>query len=187
MKNGSPESNTFSPVRIRARTSPSPPPPVPGPAKAAGFQRSRAYTLTEVAVVLLIAALMFSMVAPVYLNMVETAKSDDVLQELTDMSHEIDDFYKKHGHYPDSLEEVISPVPLDPWGRPYQYLRIDGGTGKGMGQLRKDKNLVPINTDFDLYSMGPDGESVPPLTASTSKDDIIRGRDGKFFGVAADY
>jgi general secretion pathway protein G len=56
-----------------------------------------------------------------------------------------------------------------------------------MSQTRKDKNLVPLNSDFDLYSKGPDGESVPALTAGVSRDDIVRANDGAFIGVAADY
>ena len=57
----------------------------------------------------------------------------------------------------------------------------------GHGHARKDHSLVPINTDFDLYSMGPDGRSSPPLTAKASRDDIVRANDGAFVGVAADY
>ena len=56
-----------------------------------------------------------------------------------------------------------------------------------IGQARKDHNLVPINSDFDLFSAGPDGKSTGPLTAKASRDDIIRGSDGAFVGRAADY
>jgi general secretion pathway protein G len=55
------------------------------------------------------------------------------------------------------------------------------------GQARKDRSLVPINSDFDLFSMGRDGQSQPPLTAGPSRDDIVRGNDGGFVGRAADY
>ena len=151
------------------------------------WQHSRAFTLTEIAVVLLIAGLMISMVPPAYFHIADSMKSDDTVEQLSDLSDKITDYYKQHGAWPDSLEDVVSPVPVDPWGHPYQYLRIAGGSTKGKGKLRKDKNLVPINSDFDLYSMGPDGQSVPPLTANASRDDIIRGRNGQFFGVATDY
>ncbi len=73
----------------------------------------------------------------------------------------------------------------DPWGNDYQYYDI--ATAKGNGKLRKDKNLVPINTDYDLYSMGPDGKSVSPLTATDSHDDIIRANNGRYVGVAEGY
>ena len=148
-------------------------------------RHDRAYTLVEIAVVLLIIGLIISMVPPAYVNIVNAKRSDNAAGELEEIAGKITDFYIKNGHYPDSLEEVISPVPLDPWGSPYEYLRIAGATGHGM--QRKDKNLVPINSDFDLYSKGPDGQSASPLTANLSKDDIIRGRNGKFFGQAIDY
>ena len=53
--------------------------------------------------------------------------------------------------------------------------------------MRKDKFLVPINSDFDLYSMGKDGESVPPLTSKKRRDDIIRANDGQYIGLAEGY
>jgi general secretion pathway protein G len=73
---------------------------------------------------------------------------------------------------------------LDPWGAPYVYLNLDGVP---IGLMRKDQALVPINSDYDLYSKGPDGASVAPLTAMASRDDIVRGNNGAFIGVAADY
>ena len=63
----------------------------------------------------------------------------------------------------------------DPWGNPYVYANHDVVPP---GHRRKDHSLVPINSDYDLYSKGEDGASAPPLTANSSKDDIIRGRDG---------
>jgi general secretion pathway protein G len=56
-----------------------------------------------------------------------------------------------------------------------------------IGQARKDHNLVPINSDFDLFSPGPDGKSTGPLTAKASRDDIVRGSDGAYVGPAKDY
>ncbi len=69
-----------------------------------------------------------------------------------------------------------------------------GGNGGGggppcgsIGQARKDRFLVPINSDFDLYSMGKDGDSVGPLTAQKSHDDVIRANDGGFYGLASNF
>ena len=47
--------------------------------------------------------------------------------------------------------------------------------------------MVPINTDFDLYSKGPDGKSATALTAKISQDDIIRANDGQYIGRASEY
>ncbi len=70
----------------------------------------------------------------------------------------------------------------------------DGGGGGGggastcgSGKPRKDHFLHPINSDFDIYSMGRDGDTVAPLTAKKSHDDIIRANDGGFYGLAANF
>lgn len=64
-----------------------------------------------------------------------------------------------------------------------------GGAGAGGGptQPRKDRFLVPINSDFDLYSMGKDGESVAPLNAAKSRDDVVRAANGAFVGLASKF
>lgn len=87
--------------------------------------------------------------------------------------------------YPSNLAEVGFGSRLDPWGRPYQYLNLE--TLKGNGKARKDKKLAPLNTDFDLYSLGKDGQSLPPLVPPVSRDDVVRARDGRFIGLAADF
>jgi general secretion pathway protein G len=66
-------------------------------------------------------------------------------------------------------------------------LRIAGADLKGKGDLRKDRFLVPLNSDYDLYSMVKDGASKGPLTAAESRDDILRANNGAFIGVAVDY
>jgi general secretion pathway protein G len=60
-------------------------------------------------------------------------------------------------------------------------------TTKGNGKARKDHSLVPLNTDYDLYSKGPDKASVSPLTAKSSRDDILRANNGRFVGPASSY
>ncbi|GAB1722334.1 MAG: hypothetical protein NTNFB01_12300 [Nitrospira sp.] len=54
-------------------------------------------------------------------------------------------------------------------------------------QPRKDRFLHPINSDYDLYSVGKDGETVIPLTARPSHDDVIRANDGSFVGLAVEF
>ncbi|HJR69061.1 MAG TPA: prepilin-type cleavage/methylation domain-containing protein, partial [Gammaproteobacteria bacterium] len=73
---------------------------------------------------------------------------------------------------------------VDPWGRPYVYRRAADAS---RAQLRKDGELVPLNTDFDLYSLGPDGVSALALPAAPSRDDVVRAANGAFIGVAANY
>ena len=150
-------------------------------------QKSKAFTVIEIAVGMMIVALVYTTVTPAIIASINNAKTSTTNNDIEEAQTEIDDFYKKNGRFPDSLDEVFDEVPIDPWGNPYQYTNILNAKGKGKGKFRKDKNLVPINSDYDFYSMGPDGKTASPLTAAISQDDIVRGRNGLFVGVAADY
>jgi general secretion pathway protein G len=86
-----------------------------------------------------------------------------------------------------ALSEIFNPVPQDPWAKDFQYLRLRPSSKGSKGKARKDHSLVPINSDYDLYSSGRDGASVGPLTAKASRDDIVRGNNGSYVGPAEDY
>jgi general secretion pathway protein G len=65
-----------------------------------------------------------------------------------------------------------------------------GGGGPpcgGVGGARKDRFLVPINSDFDVYSMGKNRDTVAPLNPPKSQDDVIRLSDGGFYGLARNF
>ena len=65
------------------------------------------------------------------------------------------------------------------------YVNLMGVNGRG--SARKDKKLNPLNSDFDLYSVGRDGDSRLPLAVKVSEDDVIRALDGRFVGLARDF
>jgi general secretion pathway protein G len=119
-----------------------------------------------------------------YLTAIERARLVRVIADIKNISTVIQDFEHATGRPPDSLADVGMAGLVDLWGNPYQYLRLSGAPP---GPARKDKFLVPINTTYDLYSMGPDGKSSPPLTAQDSRDDIIRANDGGYIGRASEY
>ena len=78
----------------------------------------------------------------------------------------------------------------DPWGRPYVYYPFPPQTGskrRPPAGARMDRFLVPINSRFDLYSVGKDGGSQRALTAAASRDDIIVANDGGFIGLARKF
>lgn len=56
-----------------------------------------------------------------------------------------------------------------------------------IGSARKDGNLVPINTYYDLCSVGKDGKTKLPLRAKDSHDDIIYANDGDYIGLASEF
>ena len=89
---------------------------------------------------------------------------------------------------PATLSGIGRADRLDPWGRGYVYFRFPPTSGRAPPQgARKDRFLVPINSAFDLYSLGKDGSSVAPLGARPSQDDVVVANDGGFIGLAKRY
>ena len=146
----------------------------------------KGFTLIELKATIAIVALLATVALPGYQAYVQRANNSQAIADIMTLGGRIEIFrLKNQGRLPDTLDQIDREIPLDPWGHPYEYLLIDGKTGKG--GIRKDKNLNPLNTDFDLYSKGPDGASADPLTAKASRDDILRANNGAFVGAAADY
>jgi general secretion pathway protein G len=90
-----------------------------------------------------------------------------------------------YDRYPDSLADIGLGDMRDPWGNPYQYLVVFGR--QDVGPVRKDHNLKPVNTSYDIYSMGPNGVTASPFTSTPGKDDIVMANDGDYFGLACQY
>lgn len=141
--------------------------------------------LIELIIGIAVLGILLSIAMPMFNSMQK--KSDDVkaAKYLNTIAITVDNYYLENGKYPDSLADIKMDHLRDPWGNPYQYLKIEGCECKEM--VRKDKSLHPLNTDYDLYSMGEDGITNIPLTAKASRDDIIRANNGKFVGIAEDY
>lgn len=140
------------------------------------------FTLIEIIVSLAILGILAGVALPLYAGYIDRARNETAVADIGGISLALTSYFTDNGKYPDSLAEVRYATYRDPWGNPYQYLNIQ--TAKDKGSMRKDRFLVPINSDFDLYSMGKDGISVPPLTAKASRDDIIRANDGAYIGPA---
>lgn len=140
------------------------------------------FTLIEIIVSLAIVGILAGIAVPFYIGYIDQARIETAISDISAISLALKGYYGDNGKYPDSLAEVRYATYLDPWKNPYQYLNIQ--TAKGKGQMRKDHFMVPINSDFDLYSMGKDGISQSPLTAKASRDDIIRANDGAYIGLA---
>jgi general secretion pathway protein G len=151
------------------------------------MRMSKGFGLLELMVVLVVAGLLTSLAIPAYNGFVDRARTARAIGDIASISLEIEKFRLANDVLaPVDLAELPVAMPLDPWGRPYSYLNI-AAAGPGNGAFRKDGNLNPLNTDFDLFSSGKDGDSQGPLNASASRDDIVRANNGAFIGRAEDY
>lgn len=145
----------------------------------------RGFTLLELMLAIAMSAVLGALAVGGYRTFVDRTRVTRAVADIGDIQMVLDRYQLNRGELPDLLIEAGLGGRTDPWGAPYQYLNF--ADVMGVGQMRKDRNLVPINTDYDLYSVGPDGRSVPPLTARASQDDIVRANDGRFIGPAKDY
>ncbi|HVP56918.1 MAG TPA: prepilin-type cleavage/methylation domain-containing protein, partial [bacterium] len=94
-------------------------------------------------------------------------------------------YYRNNNTYPATLDDAMIATPIDPWGNPYKYVSSQDPNWYALQRL--DRNMRPLNSDFDLYSMGLDGRSAPALTAAVSHDDVIRAANGGFLDLATLY
>ena len=148
------------------------------------MRRTMGYTLIEVMIVTGIIGIAVSLAYPSYINYFDKLDTATVESDFQTIDQKMAIYFASYGKYPPSLGAIGMDID-DPWGEPYQYLNME--LANGNGKKRKDHNLVPINTDYDLYSKGPDGKSASPLTAAISQDDIVRANNGGYIGVASDY
>jgi general secretion pathway protein G len=145
----------------------------------------RGFTLVEIVIVIAIAGILVWIGVPVVQGYMDRARVAQAVTEIGDMSTKIRAQIRSKGALPDSLDAAGFGGRVDPWGHQYQYLNLF--TSKGNGVARKDKKLAPLNSDFDLYSVGADGDTAASLVNAKSRDDIVRARDGGFIGLASDF
>lgn len=116
------------------------------------------FTLLELLVVLVIVGLLVGYVGPKYFSHLGKSEVKAAKMQMSSLRKALDVYRLDNGKYPDQQQGlnalIVAPessvkwqgpylekaVPNDPWGRPYQY-RIPGE-----------------NRDFDLISLGADGQ-----------------------------
>lgn len=205
-------------------------------------RRSRGFTILELTLVLGIVATLSGLALPLYVGYLEKARVARSIAEIHIFQKVIDLYELTNGVLPENLIEPGVGSPLDPWGSPYEYVKLaddcaggqggigggnsgnngggnngnngggnngggnngnngggnngnngggngncNGNGGSNRGDARKDRHLNPINSDYDLYSMGKNRDSKKPLQNPKSHDDVIRANDGSFVGLATDF
>jgi len=152
-----------------------------------GSGKVNGFSLLDLMLTLVIASLLAALAVPAYNGFLDKGRYAKAIGDIGAISIEIESFrLRNNDRIPLDLDELPVEIPLDPWGNPYVFLNIKAA-GPGKGGLRKDGKLNPLNTDFDLFSMGSDGDSKDPLSAKASRDDIVRANNGDFIGLGEDY
>lgn len=117
-------------------------------------KRRAGFSLVEIMVVLVIIGLLAGVVTINVRNYLITGRQNTAKMEVARICEALETFYSVHGRFPDNAEglavltqasdklpePMLSRVPVDPWGKPYQYNRP--------GQ----------NTPYEVISYGADGQ-----------------------------
>ena len=158
-------------------------------AKRGGGRRARhacaGFTFLELLIVMAVAMTIAAMAIPSMQNAILSARVSRSVGDVRTIGQAALGFYAQNGAAPNTLTDIGYDQQVDPWGNAYQYLGFTAATTTS--QMRTDSFGVPINTFFDLYSMGADKATATSLASPESQDDIIWANDGTYLGLASNY
>jgi general secretion pathway protein G len=143
------------------------------------------FSLIELLIVMAVLMILAAMAVPRMQAAIQAAKISRAVGDVRTIGQAALGFYAETGAAPVTLVDVGYDEQKDPWGNAYQYRGFTSTTNPA--QMRTDRFGVPINTFFDLYTMGADGQSAFSLTAPQSQDDVIWANDGVYMGLASNY
>ena len=133
--------------------------------------------------VVAIIATLAAIAIPVGSKYIDRARITRAKSEIRMLEREITVYSMENNTYPNDLDDIDQSGVLDPWGNPYEYLNI-ADLNPPRGKMRKDRFFVPVNSDYDLFSRGKDGETRKPFQNPKARDDIVRANDGQYVGLA---
>ena len=103
---------------------------------------SAGFTLIELLVVLAIVAMLLTLAVPRYFQSIDNAKETLLIENLRLTRDTLDKYYGDTGHYPESLEELVTKkylraLPIDPVSNaPWVLISPDGENTKTVYNLK---------------------------------------------------
>ena len=151
-------------------------------------RRSLGFTIIELMIVVAILGILSALSTVQYLSYIEKVRVTRAIFDIKKLQTEIDSYLFEGRPPPNRLADV-GLGGKDPWGFPYRYLPLRNARGIQINaaRARKDRFLVPLNDDYDLYAIGKDGRTAVSLASPLSQDDVVRANDGAFIGLGKHY
>ena len=139
----------------------------------------KAFTLVELLITVAIVATLAVIGVPQYTSYKDNQNNATATIDIRNTESQIERFRAVNGNLPATLAAANIVPPTDPWGNAYIYVCCPGN--------RWDKSVKPLNKDYDLLSMGKNGQTDTKIWKSAAADDIIRGNTGAYIGLASQY
>ncbi|MGI9626189.1 MAG: type II secretion system protein [Longimicrobiales bacterium] len=152
------------------------------------LRRRLGFTLIELAVVVSFLGVITTIAIPRWHAGVEESRVARAIGDVRAIEMAIVTYKRSQREWPDDLADVGYGGAQDPWGNAYVY-HVTDGSKKNDEKIKskKDKFFKPLNSDFDLYSPGPDGLTEENIDHKTSLDDVVRAINGRYVGTGAGY
>ena len=100
---------------------------------------NRGFTLIETMVAFVLVGTLAAIAIPFYSEYKNKALVTRCILELNMIEKDIMSYMFNNDGFPDDLSDLGSQIPTDPWGNPYEYLKIEGQEKLVKGKMRKDK------------------------------------------------
>lgn len=145
----------------------------------------RGFTLLELLAVMAIIGVLSAIAVPRIRTAIDQARVAKAIGDIKNMQTDLQAIEASGQPLPATLAGIGRAGLLDPWGNPYVYVVFPPGPPPG--SARQDAFAVPVNSTFDLYSLGKDGMSSPSFLSPDSRDDVVRANDGGFIGLVKKF
>jgi len=140
----------------------------------------RGFTLVELLVVCAIIGILSGIGLSGFGKVRVQARNTRAAAEIRVIEKDINSYAVEKGTYPPSLAEIGRADLIDPWGHNYIYWPYSPGSMRTAGGEE-------LNSDYDLFSVGANGNYDPSIGLANSKDDVIRLDDGGWVGYVDNY